>query len=96
MAKRPGDYTVYIFRNISNGEYLTVTKCPNWSDPEIDVGQEGYLTFKFVKAYEDTWVDGSTLSSIHYKYSANYYLSFLPSSHVIKDGSIVKKELYVK
>jgi hypothetical protein len=83
MAKRPGDYTVYIFRNISNGEYLTV-------------GQEGYLTFKFVKAYEDTWVDGSTLSSIHYKYSANYYLSFLPSSHVIKDGSIVKKELYVK
>lgn len=96
MAKRPGNYTVYVFKNLDNSEYITVTKCPNWEDPEIDVGQEGFLTFKFVKAFQDTWVNKMTGEIISYQYSANYYLSFLPSSHVIKDGSIVSRELYVK
>jgi len=96
MAKRAGNYTVYIFKNLETNEYITVTKCPNWIDDEVDVGQEGFLTYKFVQAFKETWINKDTGEEVHYQYSANYYLSFIPLTHVIKDGSVISKELYVK
>ena len=96
MAKRTGNYTVYVFKNLDTEGYITVTKCPNWSDEEIDVGQEGFLTYKFVKALKETWTDRVTMQEVLYQYSANYYLSFIPCSYVVKDGTVVSTELFVK
>ena len=55
VAKRPGTYTVYVFKNLDTNEYITCTKCFNWSTPDIDVGQQGFLTYKFVRAGKDSW-----------------------------------------
>lgn len=95
VAKKAGNYTVYIFKNLETLEYITVTKCPNWADDEVDVGQEGFLTYKFVRAFKETWINKNTGEEVFYQYSANYYLSFIPQTHVIKNGSIITKELYV-
>ena len=96
MAKRVGNYTVYVFKNLETSSYITVTKCPNWNDKEIDVGQEGFLTYRYVRAYVDIWYDKATGSDVYNQYSGNYYLSFIPSSYVVKDGSVVSTELFVK
>jgi len=96
MAKRTGNYTVYVFKNLETNNYITVTKCPNWEDDEIDVGQEGFLTFRFVRAFQEKWTDKFTMKEIFYQYSANYYLSFIPSSYVVKDGTVISTELFVK
>lgn len=96
VAKRAGNYTVYIFKNLDTEGYITVTKCPNWADDEIEVGQEGFLNFRFVRAFHEKWTDKVTMEEVFYQYSANYYLSFIPCSYVVKDGTVVSTELFVK
>lgn len=95
-AKRPGDYTVFIFENKINSELICITKLPNWQgDNEIDVGQEGFLTYVFINALIDVWKNENG-SLINYKYSGNYYQSFIFDIHTIKDEKVVYKELLIK
>jgi hypothetical protein len=95
-AKRLGDYTVFIFENVANSELVCITKLPNWQgDNEINVGQDGFLTYVFINALVDVWKDAND-NLISYKYSGNYYQSFIPNAHTVKDGEVVRKELLIK
>lgn len=97
VAKRLGEYTVYIFKNLENSQFITVTKLPNWQDaPDINIGSQGFLTYIFVRADKDTWVNKLTGETISYKCSANYYQSFIPSSHVINNNIVTPRELLVR
>lgn len=95
VAKRESDYTVYVFKNQANNEYISCTKCPNWTTKEINVGQEGFLTYKFVKAGKDSWYSKTDGLLVAYQYTANYFLDFIPSSHVIRN-QIVEKQLLIE
>jgi len=90
VAKKTGIYTVYIFKNLDTDRYLACTKCPNWNTSEIDIGQQGFLTYKFVEAGKDSWINKETGEYISYQYSANYFLEFIPSSHVIANNVVTK------
>lgn len=96
LARRLGEYTVYVFKNLETGALLTVTRLPNWQDePDVDVGTIGFLTYQFVQANKDSWRNKDSAELINYRFSANYYHSFIPSSHEIKDDTVVRRELLV-
>ena len=95
-AKRPGEYTVYIFEDKTTSELICVTKLPNWQDSkEIEIGEEGFLTYVFINSMEDQWKDKDGNSN-YYRYSANYFQSFLPEQHEVKNGETVVKTLLIK
>jgi len=96
-AKRLGDYTVFIFENLINSELICVTKLPNWQGyNEINIGEEGFLTYIFINALTDMWKDKNTGTMISYKYSGNYFQSFISDDHIVKNDKTVHKELLVK
>lgn len=89
VARRLGEYTVYVFKNLDTNYLITVTKLPNWQgEPDINIGEKGYLTYEFISASKDTWINKETGEVLNYKYSGNYYRSFLPNSHEIKENII--------
>lgn len=96
LAIRKSTYTVYVFENldatVSYKKYLMCTKCPNWQTDEISIGQEGFLKYKFVCAGLDTWWDQETDRYYKYKYTANYFINFVPLTHVIEGNMIVDFE----
>lgn len=97
VARRLGEYTVYIFQDLDKFCYITVTKLPNWQgEPDIRIGDTGYLTYKFIIADKDTWVDKTTGEVCFYRYSGNHYLSFIPDSHVINNNIASPKDLLVR
>jgi len=96
LARRLGEYTVYVFKNLDNLQLITVTKLPNWQgEPDINIGQKGYLTYEFINAGLDTWCNKETGEVLNYRYSGNYYRSFLPNSHEIKNETLIQSVLKV-
>lgn len=97
VAKRLGDYTSFIFRNLETNTLVQVTKLPNWQgDNNINVGDTGFLTYLFIRAAVDHWVDQETGEIRSYRFSANYYQSFIPSSHVISNSIAGSPALLVR
>lgn len=90
VAKREDVYTVYVFKDLDKeGNYVMCTKCPNWNSNNIDMFQEGFLTYKFVRAGEDTWFNNDSGKFEAYSYTANYFLDFVPITHVVDANRIV-------
>jgi hypothetical protein len=93
VAKREEQYTVYVFQDIDKeDEYLMCTKCPNWNGQEIDLFQEGYLSYKFVVAGRDTWYKSETGEFFAYQWTAHYFLDFVPITHVLANGRVSEHE----
>lgn len=99
LAERKGDYTVYVFLNLDHRSYdetnlyIMCTKCPNWeNNDDLKIGQEGFLKYKPVNAGIDTWYDHKTMQNSRYKYSANYFMEFIPITHVIDNDKIILKD----
>lgn len=82
VAKLNGSYTTYVFQNLeeqesSESRYITVTKCPNWQYyGEINIGDEGFLEYEFVKA-GDEYFDLSSNKTECYRYTRNYFMNFI-------------------
>lgn len=87
-------YTRYVFENLhlefkDDYKFVTVTRCPNWNGKEPEVQQEGYLELKSVEAGKDTYFDVNEQKHKLYNYTAIYFLSFVPITHVLSNGSVV-------
>lgn len=98
LAKRQGTYTVYVFQNLDyendgiSKRYIMCTKCPNWNCDELDLYQEGFIKYHSVRAYVDTWVKQNTGERFYYKYSANYFIDFVPLTHVIDGNRVIEND----
>lgn len=91
VAKRPGRYTVYVFQDADKeNSYIMCTKCPNWDGPEVEIFQDGFLTYKFVIAGQDSWLNKESGSLEAYQYTANYFINFIPITHVLS-GQVVEE-----
>jgi hypothetical protein len=90
LAKRESDYTVYVFQLEENDKYIMCTKCPNWSTPELNLYQEGFLKYKSVRSGKDIWYDSISQSYFPYKYTANYFMDFIPLTHVVDGNRIIE------
>lgn len=86
---RHGVYSVYVFKNIDNGEYLMCTRLPKWKTPDVNLGDEGFLQTETIKAGEEYYnaVEGKT--SV-YQYSNVYFKNFvLEPVKTIKNSEVV-------
>lgn len=88
MAIRKDLYSKYVFQNIDEAEnslyrYLTVTRCPNWKEPEdLRVGDEGFLEYEDVKK-GDIYKDKITGEDKQIQYDNLYFMNFVKQ---IKDN----------
>ena len=73
-------YLTYVFKCLDEevakmSPYILCTRYPNWQHRKIDIGEEGFLQFREVRAGIDTWYDGDTM--IPYKYDAVQFIKFV-------------------
>jgi hypothetical protein len=87
LAIKQGTYTNYVFKSITDSEYIMCTRLPNWQVPEINIGDKGFLHYQRVNAGEEyTTPDGQ---KIVYKYSNVYFINFVLKSDVIVNKEII-------
>lgn len=91
LQKEKGEYTLYVFKNLDTNEYIMCTRLPNWHTMDIEIGQTGFLSYKFVLAGISTWYNETSDSQLKYRYTANYFQDFVPLTHVINGNTIVNQ-----
>jgi len=86
-----GGYTTYVFQNLDEkniyDKYLMCTRWPNWEHRNLNLGENGYLTYKEVVAGIDTWYDGT--SFIPYNYTNIIFIKF------VKESDNYDKDIYI-
>lgn len=87
--KEEGQYINYVFENTSTHEFVMCTRVPNWSGDLPHLMQEGYLEYKDVQAGTSTYFDNVDNTFRAYQYTATYFQSFVPITHVLRDGFVV-------
>lgn len=72
-------YTTYVFENLEehrwDTKYKMVTRCPNWDHRNINVGEEGFLTYEDHEAGVDKWYDGKNMQ--FYRYTMSQFMKFI-------------------
>ena len=76
LAKQTGVYTVYVFRDLDNHKYIMCTRLPNWSCGDIEINEEGFLSYNIVKAGEK-YYNRETEGYLTYNYSQIYFENFI-------------------
>lgn len=84
-------YTNYVFYNIDHtnyeNEYIMCVRFPNWNQPHFDIGEEGFVTCRYVNEGVDKWFDGKNF--ISYKYTNIVFLKFIPLKPKINPSEII-------
>lgn len=87
-----GAYEIYVFQDtLTPKSFVMCARCPNWNGPEPQMMQEGFLNFKEVQAGKDTYYDNIDGCFRAYQYDAIYFLSFVPITHVLRNGFVVEE-----
>ena len=76
IAKKNGLYTIYVFINLSNNEYIMCTKLPNWDFGDISIGTSGYLVYENAIAGEKYFNPKSQQFEV-YNYTKLYFKNFI-------------------
>lgn len=93
VAVQDGLYKQYVFEDLLTfGNFIMCTRCPNWSGGEVQMMQEGFLSFKDVEAGKDSYFNASTGTYHPYQYTATYFLNFVPITHVLNGNTVTKKD----
>lgn len=76
-----GGYITYVFKNLKAEdvlhEYIMCVRFPNWDCPPINIGDEGFLSYRFVEAGKDKWYNKSTGMYEPYKQTDCHFINFI-------------------
>ena len=91
-AIQRSQYTLVIVEDLNRSfeddlKYVAATVLPNWQQKEFFVNDEGYLTFESVDA-GDKFYNRELDEEGIYKYTANYFISFVPVQEKIELSQI--------
>lgn len=75
-AKETRIYSLYVFQNLENKEYLMVTVLPEWHVPPLKKDEVGYLNYEDAQA-GDEYVDTKTDQICKYKRTNLYFKEFI-------------------
>ena len=75
VAKKEGMYTIYVFQNLQNNEYIMCTKLPNWDFGNISLGERGFLTYENAIAGQSYYNPKTEQFNI-YNYTKLYFKKF--------------------
>lgn len=93
MSFRKGDYKVYVFKDLDTEMYHMITELPNWQLPEMNIGDEGFITYIIVIGGVTRWYDfRNTGELLKHKYSGLYFVDFVPLEQQIdyeKDKGLI-------
>lgn len=75
------NYITYVFQcldpNPSFGhKYIMITRLPNWQHRDLNIGEQGFLTYQEVIAGKDFWYTQEG-EPIPYKYTNTYFVKFI-------------------
>lgn len=91
IEARLDNYTIYVFKDLESYRYYIVTRFPNWQEPPVKIGDEGYLEFFIAIAGKTKWFDKDNIYEMPDK-MVPFHNTYLVFSKFIKDTSgIVKK-----
>lgn len=72
-------YINYVFENLEfqdyDYKYMMCVRFPNWNQSHIEIGEEGFVTVRYVREGVDTWFDGEQF--VPYKYTNVLFLRFV-------------------
>lgn len=84
-------YQNYVFENINytdeDNRYMMCVRFPNWNQEYFDIGDEGYVTVKYVREGIDKWFDGTNFNV--YNYTNVIFLKFIPIKEKITPSNII-------
>lgn len=84
ISFRKGDYKVYVFLDLDTGKYYMITELPNWQLPDLNIGDEGFITYIIVIGGVTRWYDfRQTGELLKHKYSGLYFVDFIHLSNEI-------------
>lgn len=86
IAIRNNRYTIYVFKELDNDEFIMCTRLPNWQTPKIDLGDKGFLQYQIVEA-GDKYITPNG-EKIFYQYSNCYFINFVNEIDVVKNNEI--------
>lgn len=84
LAKKEGNYIVYVFKNLTNNSYIMCTKLPNWQVPDINIGDIGFLTTQLILAGEK-YFDRTSNTSMFYRFSNIYFINFINEQKILNN-----------
>lgn len=87
-ALRESKYTVYVFQDVINEEYIMCTRLPNWNIPKINIGDIGFLQYQIVKS-GDEYFNPSTGETDKFNYSNIYFNNFILKSDVVNNQELI-------
>lgn len=88
LASRVGIYSVFVFKELTNGKFIMCTKLPNWDFPSLTDGETGFIKYKNVKA-GDKYFDPNTQTFDNYKYSNTYLTNFVKETDIIQNENSI-------
>ena len=60
-------YINYVFENLNvidyDYQFITCTRFPNWNQANFNIGDEGFVVFKYVQEGIDQWFDGKKFNT---------------------------------
>ena len=87
VAKLDEQYTTMVFQNLDEPNnsllrYITVTKLPNWTGVNPEIGDIGFIECEYVNA-GDEYYQRNTGNKEMYKYTQCYFLNFIKEQQEI-------------
>lgn len=87
VAKLDEQYTTMVFQNLDEPNnsllrYITVTKLPNWTGINPEIGDIGFIECEYVNA-GDEYYQRNTGNKEMYKYTQCYFLNFVKEQQEI-------------
>lgn len=84
-------YTNYVFKDLEytnyDYQYIMCVRFPNWEQTTFDVGDEGFVTIRYVQEGVDKWFDGEGFNT--YKYTNIIFLKFIHLKPETKQPEII-------
>lgn len=87
IAERESHYSIYVFKNLEQQEYIMCTRLPNWNSPDIQVGSTGFLEYHIVNAGDEYVTPDQEV--IKYKYPNCYFINFVNKADKINKDEII-------
>lgn len=86
-----GGYIIYVFENLDykDWEYkhIMCTQFPNWNQSDIQIGDIGYVSVRYVKEGSSQWFDGEKMN--YYKQTQVMFLKFIKEPEKLNNEYIV-------
>lgn len=86
-----GGYINYVFENLKfkdfEDQFIMCVQFPNWNQSDIQIGDIGYVSVRYVKEGSSQWFDGEKMN--YYKNTHVMFLKFIKEPEKLNNEYLV-------